>query len=93
MKALSETEIKDRLKEFSGWEYIDNSLYTVFEFENFKEAISAIVRIAFEAEKMDHHPEWANSYKTLEIFIHTHQADGVTEKDFQLAGIIDDLIG
>ena len=93
MKALTTEQIEDRLNEIDGWEYHDGALHTIFEFENFKEAFSAMVRIAFEAEKIDHHPEWTNVYNTLEIFLSTHDAEGVTEKDFELARIIDELIG
>lgn len=93
MKALTTEQIEDRLNEIDGWEYHDGALHTIFEFENFKEAFSAMVRIAFEAEKIDHHPEWTNVYNTLEIFLSTHEVDGVTEKDFELAQIIEDLIG
>jgi 4a-hydroxytetrahydrobiopterin dehydratase len=52
-----------------------------------------MTRISFEAERLNHHPEWTNVYNTLEIFLSTHDADGVTEKDFELAAIIDLLIG
>lgn len=93
MEALSEKEITEKLNEFEGWEYEEGALHTVFEFEDFKEAFSAMTRIAFEAEKMNHHPEWTNVYNTLEIYLSTHDADGVTEKDFKLAKIIDSLIG
>lgn len=93
MKALSKKQIEEKLKDFEGWDYEMDALHTVFDFENFKEAFSAMTRIAFEAEKMGHHPEWTNVYNTLEIFLSTHDADGVTEKDFELAKIIDELIG
>ncbi|QAA81035.1 4a-hydroxytetrahydrobiopterin dehydratase [Aequorivita sp. H23M31] len=93
MKALSNKEIEDRLKDLEGWDFEMDAIHTVFEFEDFKEAFSAMTRIAFEAEKLNHHPEWTNVYNTLEIFLSTHEADGVTEKDFELAKIIDDLIG
>lgn len=93
MKALSEKEITEKLKEFEGWEYSEGALHTIFEFDDFKEAFSAMTRIAFEVEKLNHHPEWSNVYNSLEIYLSTHDADGVTEKDFELAAIIDELIG
>ncbi len=93
MEKLTEEQIQERLKSFEGWDYHDDALHTVFEFENFKEAFAAMTRIAFEAEKLSHHPEWSNVYNSLEIFLTTHDADGVTEKDFELAEIIDTLIG
>ncbi|NND87724.1 MAG: 4a-hydroxytetrahydrobiopterin dehydratase [Flavobacteriaceae bacterium] len=93
MKAMTTEEINDKLKEFEGWNYQDGCIHTAFEFENFKECFSAMTRIAFEAERIGHHPDWANVYNQLEIFLSTHDADGVTEKDFELAAIIEELIG
>lgn len=93
MKALTDKVINEKLKEFEGWEYEEGALHTIFEFDNFKEAFSAMTRIAFECEKLNHHPEWSNVYNSLEIYLSTHDAVGVTEKDFELAGIIDELIG
>ncbi|WP_313113688.1 4a-hydroxytetrahydrobiopterin dehydratase [Aequorivita sediminis] len=93
MKALSENEILEKLKDLEGWEYSEEALHAVFEFENFKEAFTSMTRIAFEAERLNHHPEWSNVYNSLEIYLSTHDADGVTEKDFELARIIDELIG
>ena len=92
MKALTEKEINERLKEFDGWDYGDNAIHTSLEFETFKDAFSIMTRIAFEAEEMGHHPDWSNVYNTLSISLSTHDAGGVTEKDFKLAGIIDSLV-
>ena len=93
MSAMTEDEINNRLLDFDGWDYQDGCIHTAFEFENFKECFSAMNRIAFEAERLNHHPDWANVYNQLEIFLSTHDADGVTEVDFELAQIIDELIG
>lgn len=93
MKAFTEDQIKERLSKMEGWEYNDGAIHTSFEFENFKEAFTSMTRIAFEAERLNHHPDWANVYNKLEISLSTHDAGGVTDKDFELAGIIDELIG
>jgi len=93
MKAYTEKEINEKLKDFEGWEYDDNAIHTAFEFADFKEAFSAMTRIAFEAEKMQHHPDWHNVYNTVNITLSTHDADGVTDKDFELAKLIDELLG
>lgn len=93
MKALTDKEIAERLKDFEGWEHVNGALHSLFEFDDFKEAFSAMTRIAFEAERLQHHPEWSNVYNILEIYLSTHDADGITEKDFELAEIIDELIG
>lgn len=92
MKKLSKEEIQDRLEAFDGWEYRDGAIHTSLEFENFKEAFSVMVRIAFEAEAQQHHPEWTNVYKELSISLSTHDAGGVTEKDFTLARSIESII-
>ena len=93
MTKYTEAQITEKLSQFEGWDYVEGGLYARFEFENFKEAFAAMTRISFEAELINHHPEWTNVYNTLEIFLSTHDADGVTEKDFELAAIIDLLIG
>jgi 4a-hydroxytetrahydrobiopterin dehydratase len=92
MKALQKDEINQRMLNFEGWEYEDNAIHTSFEFKNFKDAFSVMTRIAFEVEKLNHHPDWSNVYNTLKISLSTHEANGVTEKDFTLAKIIDDLV-
>jgi len=92
MSKLSEETIAEKLKSLEGWEYTDNCLATTFEFKNFKEAFTLMTRIAFECEEMQHHPDWTNVYNQLEIRLNTHDAGGVTEKDFQLAEIIENLV-
>ena len=92
MKTLTSIEITKKLSELEGWVYEDNAIHTSFEFENFKDAFSVMTRIAFEAEKMNHHPDWSNVYNTLRISLSTHDAGGVTMKDFELAKVIEDLV-
>jgi 4a-hydroxytetrahydrobiopterin dehydratase len=93
MRALTEFEIKARMSTIDDWDYENNAIHTTFEFDNFKDTFSVMTRIAFEVEKLNHHPEWTNVYNTLSISLSTHDAGGVTEKDFELAKIIDQLIG
>lgn len=92
MEILDDYEINRRLEDLEGWEYKDDALHTSFQFENFKEAFSVMVRIAFEAEAQQHHPEWTNVYNELQISLSTHDAGGVTEKDFRLAQSIENII-
>lgn len=92
MKKLTNQEIEKRLKELSDWDYYDDALHTDFEFDNFKDCMSAMNRIAFECEALNHHPEWSNVYNILEIKLTTHDADGVTELDFELAKAIDKIV-
>lgn len=92
MKKLSEEEIQEKLKDLDGWTYAKQAIHTSFQFQNFKEAFTVMTRIAFEAEAQEHHPNWGNVYNQLEISLSTHDADGVTEKDFKLAKTIEDII-
>ena len=93
MKPYTEEQVQEKLKEYEGWEYDDNAIHTAFEFENFKEAFTIMTRIAFEAERLEHHPDWSNVYNKLHISLNTHDAGGVTDKYFELAKVIDQLIG
>jgi 4a-hydroxytetrahydrobiopterin dehydratase len=75
------------------WEEKNNTLYRKFQFKNFSEAFAFMTRVALEAEKMDHHPDWSNVYNTVEIRLSTHSAgDVVTDKDRKLAQKIDALV-
>lgn len=92
MEKLNILEIEERLIHLIDWEYYDDALHTEFEFDNFKDCMSAMNRIAFECEALNHHPEWTNIYNMLEIKLTTHDAGGVTELDFQLATIINKIV-
>ena len=74
------------------WTEENNYLKKNFKFKNFSEAFAFMTRVAFLAEKMDHHPDWRNVYNTLEISLNTHDAgDIVTEKDRKMAEAIDKI--
>ncbi len=75
------------------WTETDNKLYCKFKFKDFSEAFGFMTRVAFAAEKADHHPTCTNTYNTVEIWLSTHDAGNkVTEKDHQLSKAIDKLI-
>ena len=93
MEKMSKPAIEAALKDLPGWEYSDGALATTLEFADFREAFTAMARIAFECEAQQHHPDWSNAYNLLEIRLRTHDADGVTEKDFRLARTIESLVG
>ncbi|MGS0526958.1 4a-hydroxytetrahydrobiopterin dehydratase [Zobellia nedashkovskayae] len=92
MKKLSEQEIESQLTKLSGWEYVDGAIETSFEFKDFKDTFSVMTRIAFECEAQGHHPDWSNVYNSLHIRLNTHDAEGITEKDFKLAQSIEEII-
>jgi 4a-hydroxytetrahydrobiopterin dehydratase len=72
------------------WKEENNKLKKNFTFKNFSEAFAFMTRVAFLAEKMNHHPEWKNVYNTVDISLCTHDAgDTITEKDRKLAKMID----
>lgn len=76
-----------------GWSISDNQLCKEFTFESFREAVAAIVRISYEIEETNHHPEMTNSYNQLEIRLCTHDAGGeITHKDLRLAGLIEKVL-
>lgn len=75
------------------WEEKNNTLYRKFVFKNFSEAFAFMTRVAIEAEKMDHHPNWSNVWNTVEIWLNTHSAGNiVTSKDHELSKKIDALL-
>lgn len=92
MEKLSEKEIANRLEPLEGWEYADGGIECSFEFKNFKEAFSLMTRVAFECEAQNHHPDWSNVYNRLYVRLSTHDAGGVTEKDFNLAQSIESIL-
>jgi 4a-hydroxytetrahydrobiopterin dehydratase len=84
---LSTTEIAKRLQELDGWILSDDalSINKTFKFGNFIEAFGFMTECAIHAEKLGHHPEWSNVYKTVEVKLTTHDANGLTDLDFSMA--------
>jgi 4a-hydroxytetrahydrobiopterin dehydratase len=77
-----------------NWKEEDNTLKKTFEFKNFVEAFGFMTKVAIKAEKLNHHPNWYNSWNKVVFELNTHDAGGkVTEKDHKLAEIIDKLAG
>ncbi|WP_040250485.1 4a-hydroxytetrahydrobiopterin dehydratase [Psychroserpens mesophilus] len=92
MSLLSEDIIEKKLLHFPDWDYHKNAIHAEFEFDNFKDCFSAMSRIAFECEAQNHHPNWTNVYNVLKISLSTHDANGVTDKDFKLAEAIEAIV-
>lgn len=92
MEPLSNDAIDNELKQLEGWTFEQNKIHRELKFGDFKEAISFMIRVGFEAEDLAHHPEWKNVYNTVSISLSTHDAGGkVTEKDVNLAKAIDKI--
>ncbi|MGI9350511.1 MAG: 4a-hydroxytetrahydrobiopterin dehydratase [Rhizobiaceae bacterium] len=92
---LTPAEIDQALDNLVGWQKaIDrNALTKKFEFKNFSEAFGFMTRVALVAEKMDHHPEWFNVYRTVDVTLATHDAGGITNLDLELAKSMNKLAG
>ncbi len=85
-KPLSPAEISAALLTLPGWTIAGDALAKTFQFGSFREALSFMVRVGFEAEAMDHHPDWTNVYNRVVVRLNTHDAGGkVTGKDVELA--------
>jgi len=86
---------KSALSSIPGWTEVmeRDAIFRKFEFRNFNEAFGFMTRVALLAEKRDHHPEWFNVYRTVEVTLCTHDAGGLTEKDIALAQAMDKLVG
>ena len=84
---LSPRAVDEALTELDGWTVADGgaAIARTFDFRNFSEAFGFMTRVALAAEKMDHHPDWSNVYKTVEVKLSTHDSGGVTELDVKLA--------
>jgi len=86
---------KTAMATIPGWTSLmeRDAIFRKFVFRNFNEAFGFMTRVALIAEKRDHHPEWLNVYKTVEVTLSTHDAGGVTDKDIALAQAMDKLAG
>ena len=84
---LDRATVTAALAELDGWTLTGdrNSITRSFTFKNFSEAFAFMTRVAMAAEKLDHHPDWSNVYKTVDVTLNTHDAGGLTELDFDLA--------
>ncbi len=89
---LSDSDIEKSLKTLTGWSYISgqNAIEKHFEFKDFNTAWGFMTRIAFLAEKMNHHPDWSNSYNKVHITLKSHDVSGITDRDIKMATQIND---
>jgi 4a-hydroxytetrahydrobiopterin dehydratase len=82
MAIIAAAEARDRLQALPGWELQGDSISRQFTFKGFPEAIAFVVRLAFDAEAADHHPDILVNYKRVRLTYSTHSAGGLTDKDF-----------
>lgn len=90
---LDANAIKSALAGLDGWTHdSEKAISKSFKFRNFSQAFGFMTRVALAAEKADHHPDWSNSYNTVDITLSSHDAGGLTQKDFDLAKAIEALV-
>lgn len=89
--ALTAKDRAEILPKLSGWQIVDgrDAIAKRFIFTDFNQAFGFMTRVALEAEKMDHHPEWSNVYRTVDILLTSHDVKGLSERDVALARFID----
>jgi 4a-hydroxytetrahydrobiopterin dehydratase len=95
MQKLNGEARTQALGQLRGWSEVPgrDAIAKTFTFKDFGEAFGFMTRVALVAEKLDHHPEWFNVYKTVDVTLSTHDAGGVTERDIALAQAMDRLAG
>lgn len=88
---LSTRDVEGRLQAIEGWSLVDDgaAIRKTFRFSGFAQAFGFMAECALHAEKIDHHPEWSNVYRTVEVKLSTHSAKGLTPLDFDLAAFMD----
>lgn len=91
MEKLNDSQIQEKLANLSGWSYENGSITKSYKFKDFKQTFAVMTRIAFECEAQNHHPEWENVYNSLTIQLNTHDAGGITQKDFDLATSVENI--
>ena len=92
-RAISDEDLQDALRSLEGWRVEDGKLKRTFKFADFSEALGWMVRAGLEAEKLDHHPDWSNSWNKVEVALKTHSIDALSDLDVKLATRMSELAG
>ncbi|MDA7763546.1 4a-hydroxytetrahydrobiopterin dehydratase [Pelagibacterales bacterium] len=92
-KKLSITERNAAIKKLKGWQLVKdrNAITKTFKFKDFNAAFSWMTAMALHAEKLDHHPEWSNIYNKIHVILSTHDSEGVTVLDIEMATIMNNI--
>lgn len=90
---ISSDDLARELGTLGTWQFdrVRKAIYRELVFENFAEAFGFMTAVALHAEKADHHPEWCNVYNRVQIWLTTHDANGVSQRDIRLAKVINSL--
>jgi len=90
---LTSEERSTQIGQLNGWQAARgrDAIQRQYQFADFNEAFGFMTRVAIKAQEMDHHPEWFNVYNRVDVLLATHDADGVTGLDVELAGFMDEV--
>ncbi|HYL35825.1 MAG TPA: 4a-hydroxytetrahydrobiopterin dehydratase [Bryobacteraceae bacterium] len=91
MRKFSGPELKAALSELSGWSVVEGKLHKDYKFADFIHAFGFMSTAALAIEKMGHHPEWFNVYNRVTVDLTTHDAQGITSQDVDLAKLLDEV--
>ena len=87
----TDQQIEEFLEQVGSWTKENNKLHREYIFDNFVQAFGFMTKVALIAERTNHHPEWCNVYKKVVVDLTTHEAGGITERDFELAKKMNEL--
>lgn len=91
-RKLTDRQVDAALRRLNGWSYDAGRLHKAFKFRDFGEAFGFMVQVALAADRLNHHPEWCNSYNRVTIDLTTHEAGGITARDIELARRIEQIL-
>ncbi|HEY9035502.1 MAG TPA: 4a-hydroxytetrahydrobiopterin dehydratase [Pseudomonadales bacterium] len=91
MNTLTANALQQLMIELPGWQLDDGKLFREYQFMDFREAFDFMEKVARLADRHNHHPDWWNSYRTVRIWLTSHDSGGLTERDEQLAKAIQAL--
>lgn len=89
MASFTDTQIEAALESLPGWSQAGEAIVRTYEFRDFRAALDFMNRSAGPIEEMDHHPEWTNVYNRVDVRLSSHDVGGVTDRDVQLATVLD----
>jgi 4a-hydroxytetrahydrobiopterin dehydratase len=91
MKKMKKKEVAAAVKKLPGWRVKSEKLHREYKFPDFPHAFGMMATAAPAIEKMNHHPEWSNVYNQVSVDLSTHDAGGITQKDFDLAKLLEGI--
>jgi len=90
---MSDSEVQVAIVDLPEWKVVDGKLHREYQFADFVHAFGFMATASMAIEKMNHHPEWFNVYNRVEVDLTTHDAGGISAKDFALARVLDQIAG